>query len=582
MTLMTLRHGGARCMALAKTSHTLFRHFRITPNRAACLALLFAQPAWAQVPDAGRSIRDLESTIPAPPPAAPAPALDLREPGAPASPAADNAAPLATIRVQGFQLDGNRVYDSAALQALLADLVGSEQDLNGLRSAAARLTAHYQRGGYPLARAYLPAQEIETGIVRISMLEGVYGQVVLNNASRTRNHVLQPALDALHSGDAVHGAELDRALLALNDIPGVTAKGTLRAGSVPGSTDLIVNAESGPWISGSVDADNYGGAYTGEYRLSAAANINSPLTLGDQLDVRLLSSDRQQRYYHVDYSLPLGPWSTRVGAGMSAMRYELGREFNYLEAHGRADTANVYIRQTLLRSRDATVQATLQYEHKRLQDDYDAVDYTRAHRVGLWTAALNASARDHFLGGGRNAAYLSYSRGNLRFGDTALRDEDRRFKHAGGGFGVVNASLGRLQHVAGPVQFYGRLRAQWSSKNLNSSEKFSLGGPYGVRAFAPGAASGDQGWQASGELRYLPLPGLQLSAFIDTGSVQASKRSWTDERNRHFLTAFGVGIAHAAPTHLINVSAAWPLQQSMPRTSTDQEPRFWVQATRYF
>lgn len=569
-------------MALAKTSHTLFRHFRITPNRAACLALLFAQPAWAQVPDAGRSIRDLESTIPAPPPAAPAPALDLREPGAPASPAADNAAPLATIRVQGFQLDGNRVYDSAALQALLADLVGSEQDLNGLRSAAARLTAHYQRGGYPLARAYLPAQEIETGIVRISMLEGVYGQVVLNNASRTRNHVLQPALDALQSGDAVHGAELDRALLALNDIPGVTAKGTLRAGSVPGATDLIVNAESGPWISGSVDADNYGGAYTGEYRLSAAASINSPLTLGDQLDVRLLSSDRQQRYYTVDYSLPLGPWSTRVGAGMSAMRYELGREFNYLEAHGRADTANVYIRQTLLRSRDATVQATLQYEHKRLQDDYDAVDYTRAHRVGLWTAALNASARDHFLGGGRNAAYLSYSRGNLRFGDTALRDEDRRFKHAGGGFGVVNASLGRLQHVAGPVQFYGRLRAQWSSKNLNSSEKFSLGGPYGVRAFAPGAASGDQGWQASGELRYLPLPGLQLSAFIDTGSVQASKRSWTDERNRHFLTAFGVGIAHAAPTHLINVSAAWPLQQSMPRTATDQEPRFWVQATRYF
>lgn len=579
---MNLRPGGARCMALAKTSRTLFRHLRIMPNRAACLALLFAQPAWAQVPDAGRSIRDLESTIPAPPPAAPAPALDVREPSAPASPAADNAAPLATLTVQGFQLDGNRVYDSATLQALLADLVGSQQDLNGLRSAAARLTAHYQRGGYPLARAYLPAQEIQNGIVRISVLEGVYGQVVLNNASRTRNHVLQPALDALHSGDAVHGAELDRALLALNDIPGVTAKGTLRAGAVTGSTDLIVNAESGPWISGSVDADNYGGAYTGEYRLSAAANINSPLTLGDQLDVRLLSSDRQQRYYHIDYSLPLGPWSTRVGAGMSAMRYELGREFIYLEAHGRADTANVYIRQTLLRSRDASVQASLQYEHKRLQDDYDAVDYTRAHRVGLWTAALNASANDHFLGGGRNAAYLSYSRGNLRFGDNALRDEDRRFKHAGGRFGMVNASLGRLQHVAGPVQFYGRLRAQWSSKNLNSSEKFSLGGPYGVRAFVPGAASGDQGWQASGELRYLPLPGLQLSAFIDAGAVQANKRSWTDERNRHSLTAFGFGIAHAGPTHLINVSAAWPLQQSMPRTSTDQEPRFWVQATRYF
>lgn len=68
----------------------------------------------------------------------------------------------------------------------------------------------------------------------------------------------------------------------------------------------------------------------------------------------------------------------------------------------------------------------------------------------------------------------------------------------------------------------------------------------------------DQGWQATGELRYLPLPGLQFSAFVDSGSVQVNKRAWTAEPNRQSLSAFGVGVAHGGAQHLVNVSAAWP------------------------
>ncbi|MDX3986218.1 MAG: ShlB/FhaC/HecB family hemolysin secretion/activation protein [Achromobacter sp.] len=489
---------------------------------------------------------------------------------------------VTTVLVHAFQLEGNDVYDNATLQALLVDVIGTHQGLEGLRAAATRLSEHYHAHGYLLARAYLPPQQIDGGVVRIRVMEGLYGQVILNNASRTRDGALSPILDALPPGTAVQGADLDSALLRLNDLPGVVAIGTLRAGAVTGETDLIVNAQPGPWIAGSIDADNYGGAYTGEYRLSAAASINSPLGLGDQFDVRLLSSDRRQRYYHLDFQVPVGPWSTRIGAGASNMRYELGREFAALEAHGQAQNTNAYLRQTLLRGRDANVQATLQYEHKRLRDNYDYFNLSRAQRIGLWTAAVNASLNDTLGGGASNGLSLAVSRGNLRFGDDAQRREDRFVKHAGGGFGVFNLGMSRLQRISGPVQFFARMRSQWSSKNLDSSEKFSLGGPYGVRAYAPGAASGDQGWQATGELRYLPLPGLQFSAFVDTGSVQVNKRAWTAEPNRQSLSAFGVGVAHGGAQHLVNVSAAWPWRQGSGAAKTDRQPQFWVQATRYF
>lgn len=561
------------------------------------MLLLCAQPAWAQIPnagrpnagrpdagrpDAGRFFRDLESTIPAPPPAPEAPALNVPAQRAPAHTPETDAAKSSRVLVNGFLLDGNHAYDEATLQTLLADLLGSEQDLNGLRAAAERLSDHYRHDGYLLARAYLPAQEIQDGLVRIRIVEGAYGQVLLNNTSRARDGVLAPVLDPLHPGDAVHGRSLDQALLRLNDLPGVVAAGTLRAGAEPGTTDLVVNAEPGPWIAGSIDADNFGGAYTGEYRLSVAASLNSPLALGDQLDARLLSSDREQRYYQLDYQLPLGPWSTRVGMGASNMRYELGREFAVLQAHGSAQTTHLYIRQNLLRSRDANVQASLQYEHKRLRDSYDYLSLTRAHRIGLWTAAINASARDSLWGGASNDVYLGVSHGKLRFGDETQRRDDQLAKHAAGGFGVVNLSVSRQQRVAGPVQLYGRVRSQWANKNLDSAEKFSLGGPYGVRAYASGAASGDQGWQATGELRYLPLPGLQFSAFFDTGSVQVNKRAWTSERNHQSLSAYGVGIAHGGAQHVVNVSAAWPLRQGKETAKNDRQPQFWVQATRYF
>jgi POTRA domain, ShlB-type len=42
------------------------------------------------------------------------------------------------------------------------------------RKVAVRVTGLYRDRGYFLARAYLPAQEIEGGIVRIAVLEGRY------------------------------------------------------------------------------------------------------------------------------------------------------------------------------------------------------------------------------------------------------------------------------------------------------------------------------------------------------------------------------------------------------------------------
>ena len=213
-------------------------HISTSRAWAACLLLCAAVPmaGFAQspnaripeVPDAGRSLREIESTQPefAPlPDQAPLDDSAARPPAPSGDPDGG-----ARLHVRAFRLQGNLHVDTDALQAQLADLNGSEQDLAGLRAAADRITRYYHDQGYLLAR-YLPPQEIRDGVVDIAVQEGVYDEIQLDNRSRVSDAVLRRGLSVLRPGDPVHIDNLESRLLRLGDLPGAAVQGTLRAGA---------------------------------------------------------------------------------------------------------------------------------------------------------------------------------------------------------------------------------------------------------------------------------------------------------------------------------------------------------------
>jgi len=549
-----------------------------------CLGLLLMLPAMAaaavSVPNAGQAMRDIQATQPALP-EQPAPELDLpaKPPSAPAQ-APDTSG--IRLQVNDFVIVGNQVFGNETLQALLADLKGQELDLNQLRAAAERLTTYYQNQGYMLARAFLPAQDIEDGVVRIEVMEGRYGRIQVNNQSRALNSVITGPLSSLHSDTAVRSDDLERSLLLLSDLPGVRVKGTLSAGEQRGTTDLLVNAQPGPWASGTLEADNFGGYYTGEYRLGGSLNLNNPLRLGDQFNLRLLGSDEDQRYYRAAYKLPLGPWSTSVGVAYSRMNYELSRDFEVLEAHGQASIGSVFITQPLIRSRTFDLSAQLQYEDKRLRDDIDLFEVSSQKHVELWSLSLNGNSQDSLLGGGQNFFYLTYGSGRLSIDDPMDQWRDHFTAGTNGGFQKLNLNAARLQYLSPRFQLYGQFNGQWSSTNLDSSEKFGIGGPFDVRAYPQGTGSGDQGWQASLELRFLLAPRWQLKAFVDHGAVQVNKSPWIHDENRRQLSGAGVGASWSGPSQQISVTSAWALDNNQEGSGPERTPRIWASATQYF
>jgi hemolysin activation/secretion protein len=123
-----------------------------------------------------------------------------------------------------------------------------------------------------------------------------------------------------------------------------------------------------------------------------------------------------------------------------------------------------------------------------------------------------------------------------------------------GHFSKVAYHFQRLQNYPGSrFSWLARVHGQWASKNLDSSEKMSLGGESGVRGYAQGEGTGDHAAIFTGELRYLaqmpgtaPLGGaLQLQAFVDQGWVSLHANPWAGWQGANANLANGYSLASA-------------------------------------
>ena len=152
------------------------------------------------------------------------------------------------ILVKSLHVTGQTVYTEAELLAITGFIPGRELTLSELRVMASKIADHYHRNGYFVAQAYLPAQDIRDGSVTITVIEGRYGKVTLNNQADLSDYVANNLLGGLKSGDLIASAPLERRLLLLSDLPGVEVKSTLVPSASVGASDLIVDLTPGPRV----------------------------------------------------------------------------------------------------------------------------------------------------------------------------------------------------------------------------------------------------------------------------------------------------------------------------------------------
>ena len=499
------------------------------------------------------------------------------------------------LDVTGYAVDASA---PAALRAVLsritASYVGPKKGFEDLVGAAAEVTRYLQRElGYYLAYAYVPEQATQGGVIRLAVLEGRLDQVVLNwrDGLPVDRDVVQAYLDRLPRGEVLKVRDIERVVFLVNDLRGMTARFELRPGSEPGTATLVVTPAAEKRSTGKLELDANGTDALGLYRATGLLQVNSPLGRGDGLTLNALaSSTGGLAFALLGYNMPLGSDGFKLGASLSAVKYQLDKDAFPLDLHGSAATVNVYGLYPVVRARNLNLFALLSLEQKTY-DDRNLNSGAR-RKVELATLGTTGDFRDSLFGGAVNTYELNLLSGRVTplQGSSPSLEDDARFTKLTYGYS-------RLQDlVTGRALLYTSLRGQHALNNLDTTEQFRLGGPDAVRAFATGEGSGDSGVVASLELRLLPPEDwfgrlareFVVSVFADAGYVQYRYRpragnQLAAEANHMLLSGAGVGLAWVrAGEYSLRLSVAQAVDGTVRGATSKPGARVYLQAAMLF
>ena len=143
---------------------------------------------------------------------------------------------------------------------------------------------------------------------------------------------------------------------------------------------------------------------------------------------------------------------------------------------------------------------------------------------------------------------------------------------------VTKATLtaSRQQTITRSIALQAQLTWQLAGKNLDSSEKFILGGPTSIPGYANGEAAGDSGVHARIGARWQALPHLALTAFTNYAEVRLAHDPIPGTlKNRKRLTDAGISADWMIDKHFsTSAILAWAGRET-PNPADNDKPRFW-------
>lgn len=551
------------------------------------LALLLGlnTSSWSQnLPDAGSLRQQIEQQRELPlPQAAPQPQVT--------PPAEIKPPPGMAVRVQSFRFAGHTLLSTEQLSAAVAPFTGRELGFEGLQRAADAVAAAYRDAGW-IVRVYLPEQDITSGTVTLQVVEARFAGVRFEGEASRR--VQRSELQAFFarqqaSGQPLNGEALDRALLLADDLPGLSVAGTLAPGAQDGETALVLQTTDEPFLYGDIGLDNTGARSTGNERLTANLNINSPGGRGELLSLNLLHTQGSD-YGRVALTVPDGHNGLRLGVSASSMTYKVidgSESITNLQIKGSSSSMGLDWSYPLMRARLHNLYFSGGLENKGFHSDNrnsnaaDPKSYsdyeTNSLRLGL-----SGNRFDDLGGGGANSASLQLLWGQLS--SMQAHSQIDTIKHS---YNKLSYSASRQQTITPAHSLLLSLQGQHATQVLDSSERFYIGGASTVRAYPVSELGGERGQVLTGEWRWRLHTAWVLSAFVDHGRVVSLPSAPSDQRTSLSLRGHGLSASWQGPMG-ISARLTWshrngvnpkPTQTGTDGDGTLKKNRWWFTAS---
>ncbi|HVU24624.1 MAG TPA: ShlB/FhaC/HecB family hemolysin secretion/activation protein [Opitutus sp.] len=455
------------------------------------------------------------------------------------------------------------------------------------------ITRYYILRGYATTRAYLPEQDLSTGVLRVTVVEGRIERI--DGAGVSGN------LFPTHAGDWLNLRPLEQGIDNLNRLASNNAALDLQPGSRPGDTVVVVKNQPGRRWHVSASFDNTGSEGTGRDQASATLAIDNPLGRSDSLTlnyrraVPYRAGEKASESTTVSYSVPWG-WQLFT-AGGTASSYALlavapsgfalpfdGRSRSvFLRAErllyrGQSSRLNASATLTRRSSRNYLLGSLIGVSSRDTTMLDVGLDYSTAWHGAMVSAGTGLGCGLPWFGGLDDPAGLPDYAPHARYLKL-----------------LFNAGYSRAFTLSGlRLSFSSAFNGQYSPRVLYGTDQLTVGGLYAVRGFDQVNPAGDSGYVWRNDLSLLlavPSPfgarfgaelGLRPYAGLDQGhawsSVTGLPASFVPPHGSLAGTAGGLALT-LGRTH---VDFSYHRALARPAGIAREAGRFYVQAGTSF
>ena len=422
-------------------------------------------------------------------------------------------------------VEGVTVYSTETLRSAYEAFLGKEVTLAEIYRIANVLSTRYRNDGFILSQVIVPAQAVEDGAVRLQAVEGYIANVRVEGEDAALQERVGRYAEKIRAARPLTAQALERYLLLVNDLPGVSARATLSpATTESGASDLALRL-SRRVVTGGLSADNRGSRAQGPRRFLGDVDAHSVFGGQSRTGFKfVMTGDEELRYLSLTHDQLIGTEGGKFGIAVNLVK-STPEERSIIPLNLVTDSKTVTLAYShpVIRSREQNLYlrgALSTFNSKtEIFGVQDTDDRVRPLRLGLTYDRSDAL-------GGVNIVDAEFSHGLRALGASSNGDPFLSRPNGKVDFSKVTLYAARLQSLPANWSMLAGVNAQHALTDLLASELFGVGGEQFGRGYDPSEILGDHGIALKLELRYggtLPAQtptSYTAYGFYDVGKVR--------------------------------------------------------------
>jgi hemolysin activation/secretion protein len=459
-----------------------------------------------------------------------------------------------TVFVRSIEVEASAILSPGDVEGITSRYENRTVSLAELFSVVDQINDLYEQRGYITAKAVLPPQKIDDGIVRVRLIEARIDRVIVRNNRDTSERFILERID-IESGELIRLRELESKLVRFNLTHDVQLRALLEPGSRPETSNCVLKVYEPDKLTAGIFVDNAGTETSGQNRIGVQFVNNSLTGRGDRLSLGGSYAAGTDAAYAI-YSSSINRSGTVASLGYDYSRIAIvDGELKDLDVTGDSSIASVTFSHPILADTGRLLYGSVAVNAKESQTDFSNVDSFKTS-----VRSLSLGVEYQVSGDG----YAFYARPRLDIGVERFGGDWNFLVFVAEASGLIN--VGPTDEVV--LRFTGQLS---DTDQLPSMEQFQLGGVATVRGYQDVVVLGDQGYFVSAAYRHaLPLTALQglipversslkASVFVDHGGAFTSASGDALDVDE-YLNSVGIGLFYAYGRRFFgSLQVGWPL-----------------------